>query len=251
MLCLLPVAGLLCLFLSRETRLILVLALVAMVAVSFAVRDMRARRMVLAASVALAAFLLPLSVSTVAILIGPLNPMQAAFITEFTIENRSGETVHITPVGTVGMEGHKGLLPQFVSAFPAIPAKKESNLIVADRQSIRILYDWDDINFSEIAIRDEAGKWYQLVTDPEPTKDQYHPPHAKHYEIGKLAELPPATRDVIKAAQAWPSSAWILGFAVAGVLVPVVLIWTIIRYRRLATAAMGSPSPSGQTARHL
>jgi hypothetical protein len=115
--------------------------------------------------------------------------MQLAFITSIKIENQSGQDVWFTPIGTVGIEGRKRQLPIYITAFPAFPAVKTRRFHLKNGQTIKIKYDWDDINFSEIAIESKAGQFYELVVDPHPTENQYHPPKSKQFIIPVLESL--------------------------------------------------------------
>ncbi len=109
------------------------------------------------------------------------------FYSDFTIENKTTGHITVTPVGTVGHEGHKALLP--VKALFIFPAFQSGDFRLAPGESARIWYDMDDINFSEIVIDDGAGKHYQLVTDPSPTTNQYHGPLQRQIVIDDLSKL--------------------------------------------------------------
>jgi hypothetical protein len=123
----------------------------------------------------------------------------AVFVVSFTVENRTGQVISITPVGTVGKEGVKWPLPVKLFAFP-LAALRQGGFRLADGESMTIRYDMDDINFSEIVIADEHGRQFQLITDPDPTADQYHGPVQRHYMISELAILEPVSPPVQAAA---------------------------------------------------
>lgn len=124
-----------------------------------------------------------------------------AFVTDFTIENRTDTAIVVTPVGTIG-EGRRAPLPVVMLAFPQFPALRSGGYRLAPGESIRIQYDMDDINFSEIVVAAEPDRLLQLVTDPTPTAIQYHGPLQPHYSIDDLAQLEPVPLPVQKAAQA-------------------------------------------------
>ncbi|HNT36470.1 MAG TPA: hypothetical protein PKH07_15895, partial [bacterium] len=119
-------------------------------------------------------FFMPLVFVPILFLFNSVNPMQLAFITDFTVENRSGEDVSFTPIGTSGREGNRARLPIFAVGFPALPSLRTGNYPLRHGEQRVILYDWDDINLSEIAILSQQGQMYQLVLDPTPTLRQYH-----------------------------------------------------------------------------
>jgi hypothetical protein len=102
-----------------------------------------------------------------------VNPMQLTFVTGFRVENRTSRPLWITPVGTLHAGG-KHVLPQFAAGFPAIPAFRTKNLRIEPGGSTWISYDWDDINFSEVVVRNAEGEYRQLVVDPDPPKHSYY-----------------------------------------------------------------------------
>ena len=158
--------------------------------------------------------------------------MALAFLTSFTVRNGSGEVVLITPIGTVGRAGHRRLLPLSRSSWLSIPASTASDFRLAPNEERRFTYDWDDINFSEIAVRDEHDHWRQLVVDPNPTERQYRPPAVDAFSIPPLTELPMAT-EAIRAAAVQPSSRvsalWLI--ALFGLLPPALLAFCVMRLR--------------------
>jgi hypothetical protein len=180
----------------------------------------------------IAVLCMPLSCVTGLMLFNFANPMARAFLTDFTVRNSSGEIVHITPIGTVGEEGHRRQLPLSLSSEISIPASTASDFRLAPNEERRFTYDWDDINFSEVAVRDERGKWRELVVDPQPTERQYRPPAEDSFVIPPFSELPEATEPV-RAAAVRPSSrvsiVWVL--SLLGVFPPVLLVYCLRRLR--------------------
>lgn len=140
---------------------------------------------------------------------------ELAFVTEFTVENRSGETIHITPVGAVGREGKRTRLTLYMCRFPAIMAFRNRDLRLDDGGRIRILYKSEDVTFSEILVRAETNRYFKVVTNPEPTKNQHRPPLADPYVVGKLSELQVADQKVLRALDRKP-----LPFQVFWVMLP-------------------------------
>jgi hypothetical protein len=145
---------------------------------------------------------LPLLGFSSLVLINSINPMLQMFLFEFDLTNASDETLWITPVGAVGKQGYRHVLPQFMLRFPAFARFKEGDHRLAAGETRRIIYDWDDINFSEIAVRNERGDWRQLVTDSNPTAGQYRPPAEDAYVIESFAALDPIHDRVLEAAVA-------------------------------------------------
>lgn len=110
----------------------------------------------------------------------------AAFIADFIIENRTTQTVSVTPIGTVGKEGTKWPLPTMMFKFPPLSALRAGGFSLAPGESITVLYDMDDINFSEIVVEDGQSQQYQLVVNPNPTTNQYHAPRQRRFVIDDL-----------------------------------------------------------------
>lgn len=123
-----------------------------------------------------------------------------AFVVSFSIENRTAQTIAVTPVGTAGEEGRKWPLPTVVSSILPLPAGRAGGFRLAPGESVTILYDMDDINFSEIVVEDQHGGRHQLVVDPQPTTNQYHAPSERRFVIDDLKSLSPVDPGVSVAA---------------------------------------------------
>jgi hypothetical protein len=126
----------------------------------------------------------------------------AGFGADFTVENRTGDSIVVTPVGTVGQKGHKAPLPVVLLTVPPLPALQAGCFGLPPGEVVTIRYDMDDINFSEIVVEDEPGRRFQLVTDPNPTTNQYHGPLQRQYVIDNLSRLDEVTPAVHGAAEA-------------------------------------------------
>src|SRR5688572_1111628 len=111
------------------------------------------------------ALLLPLGCIPALFLVNRYNPMQIGFITDIHITNALGEAITVTPVGAVGREGHRAGLPIFRSRSPAIASDVHGGFVIQPGQTIEVLYDWDDINLSELVIEFADGTARQLVVD--------------------------------------------------------------------------------------
>jgi hypothetical protein len=152
-----------------------------------------------------------------------------AFVSDFTVENRTDVTIVVTPVGTVGPAGIRAQLPVQMSALPLLPALRRSGYRLTPGESVTILYDMDDINFSEIVVTAGPGRTLQLVTDPTPTANQYHGPRQRHYVIDDLARLEPAPLPVQEAAQA-ADRQWVVACVVSSLLFGPWLVYAILAW---------------------
>ncbi|MBL7214131.1 MAG: hypothetical protein ISS71_00470 [Phycisphaerae bacterium] len=135
------------------------------------------------------------------LLLNSVNPMQWAFLTRFKVENRSGQDIRITPIGTRGDEGRKGRLPVYMIPLPALPSFRSGHYHLKNDQSITIWYDWDDVNFSEIAVRAKDGSYYEFIVDPNPLQNQYHPPTSKYFVIPNLKTLSIARPQIVDVVE--------------------------------------------------
>jgi hypothetical protein len=131
----------------------------------------------------------------------------AAFVVDFIVENRTTETIWITPIGARGEGGLRGLLPLKLAGAPFhLPALRYTDFRLEPGETVTIHYDHDDVNLAEIVVRDAQGRWKQFIVDPRPAADRYHAPRQRRFDIAELDQLPPATdadREAIEHADAW------------------------------------------------
>lgn len=158
--------------------------------------------------------------------------MQLTFITEFEIENRTDQPLWVTPVGTF-RSGGKSVLPQFSTPIPAIPAWRSRHLKIDPGARRRIYYDWDDINFSEIAIRDSAGVLRNLVVDPTPPTDQYYANRDDLYPIDNIHSLPNAPAGIHTALAPNPRRIIFWTLAIMGLVAPFLFGWLRRKLREI------------------
>ncbi len=177
--------------------------------------------------------LLLTSLASLLMLCNSVNPMQLTFVTRFRVENQTALPLWVTPVGTHN-SGRKVVLPQFALSFPAIPAIRSRDFRVEPGGSTWIIYDWDDINFSEIVVRDAEGEYRQLVVDPNPPRVNYDRSKQERYVIEGWESLSQPATDVLAAARS-PDRQWRLwGLFVTGFVVLGLYLWLWRVYRRVA-----------------
>jgi len=131
--------------------------------------------------------------------LGSMNPLALAFVTDIRIENRLDEPIWVTPIGTVGKAGARRPLPVCRRRIPYEPSRQRGNFRVDPGERRAIYYDWDDINFSEVVIRTEAGRLFQIIANPDPTGRQYVQAPRSEFIIDDLAALE-SMRDGLRAA---------------------------------------------------
>lgn len=93
------------------------------------------------------------------------HPVARVFVSELRIRNDSGVTVWVTPIGMWEGRGRIGPLPRLTPALWMWRHPRQTRLRLDPGESVRILYDWDDINFRHILVRDAAGVVRILDTD--------------------------------------------------------------------------------------
>jgi len=124
----------------------------------------------------------------------------AAFVADLTVENRTAETVWITPIGAVGDEGVRVPLPIMLARIPlALPAFQHGDFRLLPGEVVTISYDFDDVNFSEVVIRDAQGRWTQVVADPHPTANRYHAPLQKPFVLSDFSQRHEPTKETREA----------------------------------------------------
>jgi hypothetical protein len=159
----------------------------------------------------------------------------SAFVVDFVVENQTAETVWITPIGAVGDEGFRVPLPIQLTRTPlALPAFRYGDFRLLPGESVRILYDFDDVNFSEVVIRDSQGRWTQLIADPNPTVNRYHAPLQKRFVITdhpRLDEATQAAREAVARTHARSSRSGVIYLFLFGPWVLCGLREATIRWR--------------------
>jgi hypothetical protein len=120
----------------------------------------------------------------------------------FTVVNRSGATLYITPIFSA--YGQRHVAVQSFSKFPYLPILKEAGLQLAPDESVRIICEVDeDYTFSEIAVRNASGDYRQMDIQM-PTTTLSLGLSQPSFTIGPFHELPgisPAALEVARKAE--------------------------------------------------
>jgi hypothetical protein len=122
-----------------------------------------------------------------------------AFLTEFQIDNRSGERVFVTCAGARELGG-LGTLPRYRNRFPPalpLPAGLRDEPVEAGGIH-KVIYDWDDTNFNWILVRGERGP-YRVIETPNARRDTCCWSNSQAvYEIPPLSQLPEAPVELLR-----------------------------------------------------
>jgi hypothetical protein len=170
-----------------------------------------------------------------------LNPMGLAFLTRFEIENRTGATIYVTPLGAVGSQGVRRTLPYYLSSFVCLPSAPSGNFEIAPGKSRAFMYDMDDIQFCEIVVKSEMEQGHRVMsTGLHPTEGQYRAPTMRHFAISDISALPSAEAFQLRAIPGKSRRVWVFYvLAGAGLLSPVFVI-AGTRMRRSEGASPGA-----------
>ena len=157
-----------------------------------------------------------------------------AFLTYCSLTNRTATNIAVTPVGTVGSNGTRHLLPLCRTSFPFFIKSQRGEFEVAPNQTLTFCYDMDDINFSEIVIRNAHGMTAQIVVNEQPTQRQYTVPDTTDFTVTDFDSLLPVPDNVRLAADGAKQlgRAWIV-YLVSGTLI----VLEIGRHRLLKSKA--------------
>lgn len=126
------------------------------------------------------------------------------FHSRFTVINETDVPIVFTPVGSVGLKADKRTLPiQRPFFLPnAIMLPKRGGFTLEPGGSKELIYDMDDINFSEIVVVDASGIRGQIVVNPKPGKNRYHAPGQKRFVVSDLDSLENVPEEVTAVALA-------------------------------------------------
>ncbi len=123
-----------------------------------------------------------------------------AFITDFTVTNRSKQSIIVTPVGSFARRGLRSTLPTIMWRYLPLYSFKSTRYPLEPGETVKIYYDMDDIQFTELAVELMPGDIRQFVVGPPPTSNQYSSPAMNQIVIDDLDSLQPAIATVNSAA---------------------------------------------------
>ncbi len=200
---------------------------------------------------------LPLCCCPIGLLINNVNPIHYAFLVEFQVINESDETLYITPIGAVRtVQRPRHVLLRASPRLPGTPALRQGDIRLDPGESLRIIYDADDVAASEIAVRNAQGEYRQLVIHDRQkrlTLDEETPEYAISSFDG-LSRIAPEVLAVVQEAgranrRVW---FWMALWTVTGFIpIALFLIWSGLalrarrepRYTEMVEAPVGGESP--------
>jgi len=126
-----------------------------------------------------------------------------AFSDDFTVENRTGQTLLITPVAS-GEGGRRFPLPVTLAVFLPLRTPRCGGYRLPPGEALTLVYDSDDAIFSEIVAEDEQGHFYERTVGSRLTGARWQGPTQRHYVFEHLEELAtpgPAVHKAVQQAQ--------------------------------------------------
>jgi hypothetical protein len=164
---------------------------------------MRVKRVATLALFLVACLSLPLCCCPTLPLINNVNPIHLFFLVEFRVISESDETIYITPVGTMRtLQKQRYVLSRASPRLPGTPALRQGDIRLDPGESVRIIYDDEDIAASEIAVRNAQGEYRQLVISGRQkrlTSDEGMPENV--YTIGSFDRLSKISPEVLVVAK--------------------------------------------------
>lgn len=136
-------------------------------------------------------------------LIAFMNPMSLLFLRPVRIENRTGETLDLIPLGRLRSSLRRP--PLVVSRYFSFP-RSSSGLSVSPSSTLTLIYDWDDVNFCWVLVRASGRPWKlirsslddTLCPEVAPTQNEVRCCHALPSNHRFLVESLDALRDAPK-----------------------------------------------------
>jgi len=154
---------------------------------------------------------------------------------EFEIANNSGIPISVTPVGIIKTQARRVTLPVLRPKGQRIWTRRRTEIPLAPGQTIRLAYDFDEIQFSEVLVHTQEGGTRMLLVIPSGVHEgQYSPPRENSFSVPALAGLPAAPDNVKGYDDRERRRSWYL--LCLGILAP--LGWWIAQ-RGLRSAASG------------
>lgn len=133
---------------------------------------------------------LPLTILPIGLICSPFEPLRPAFKATFTVENRLPVAVSVTPIGAKGPHAKRMMLPLLKDSRLYFRLSKVTDYLIEPGATRGFVFDWDDINFSEIRVA-TPQQTKMLVLDPDPPRDAYDAPKTAHFEIDEASLVEP------------------------------------------------------------
>jgi len=148
------------------------------------------KRVAVLALLILNGLLLPLSLLPLTLLFEAVNPMEEDRIAEFTVENRTGETIYLTPIGDDSHQSRP--LPLCNSHMHSIPDSEYARIPIHSGQAITLHYDRYEAIVSWLVVETNDGTLRQRSVYPHSRSEG----GSDHWVIERVSELDPVEASV-------------------------------------------------------
>ena len=115
---------------------------------------------------------------------------------------------------------------------------KRSEFQLQPNSSRTFIYDWDDIQFSEILVRRPTGSYHFLATGLDPVEGQYSRPEEDRFIIAYPDALPAAGEDMLLALPGNSGRVWTI-YILAGLGMLSPFFFTLARKKKAKTQQAG------------
>ncbi|MFQ5506547.1 MAG: hypothetical protein ACE5F1_17390 [Planctomycetota bacterium] len=113
-------------------------------------------------------------------------------VQEFSVTNRSYQSVLVTPVGTTDRSSDACLLPLLFHGWPKVVSIRRGGFSLDPDETVAFMYDSYEIQLSSMVIEDQEGRVFALVLDRHGEDNAF--------TIPALSSLQPPYPEVRKAA---------------------------------------------------
>ena len=163
-----------------------------------------------------------------------LVPMRlGAFLTPIKIRNDTNTPLLVTPIGAIGTDGRRSSLPVYRDLKATHSAWQRSRFSVSPGETIEVIYDWDDINFSEVLVERDDHLLGRVVVDRQPEANQYRRASPEVIAISDLNVLEPIPEPSLAALRE-SQDFWVRYHRIATYAVPVFLLPFVWRSHKKA-----------------
>ena len=126
--------------------------------------------------------------------------LSAAWTVSFSVDNRTSETVIVTPLETFPRTGRSGPLPIHVSRYVSLPSFRDPRFELPPGTSVTVSYDPDDILFTSIVVQGGALRPRELLVESR-APNGYSGPKRDLFVLDNLELLRPARPESVQAAE--------------------------------------------------
>ncbi|MEZ6194719.1 MAG: hypothetical protein R3F20_03170 [Planctomycetota bacterium] len=171
-----------------------------------------------------------------------VSPMQKAFRCRVTVENALDGPIEVTPLGQWDASSRRRGLPILADGPFAVSESRRGAMPIGPGDSIEFTYDWDDVYFVDLVVRDIESDVLGVIVVDEPTDFSrfraLSPPKVRVVPLAIKWELTPEQSSACEEASR-PSTfnGWVVILAVVSLASFIALGGRILRRRRRVAAA--------------